>query len=80
MKILIYIIPFLLFGCATKQPIIYQKNINPPPEIMLDCEEFVLPNEGNLGEFLRITIENKKVYELCKNQNKAKKEFIIKQY
>ncbi len=76
MKILIYIITFFIAGCATKTPIVYQKTITPPFEIMLDCEDYLIPKDGSFEEILNKFVENKKIFELCKNQNKAKKDFI----
>jgi hypothetical protein len=76
MKILIAIIIFFIAGCASKSPIIYQKSVSPAPEIMLDCEDYLIPKDGSFEEILNKFVENKKIFELCKNQNKAKKDFI----
>lgn len=80
MKILIAIMFFFLVGCASKPIINTQKTLIAPPEIMQECEEFLIPKDGSFEEMLRNIVENKKQYELCKNQNKAKKKFIIKSY
>lgn len=76
MKILIAIITFFLVGCSTTQKIIPVKTLQAPPEIMLDCEEFLIPKNGSFEEMLINIVENKKLFELCKSQNKAKKDFI----
>lgn len=77
MKILIYIIPLFLIGCATQTPIINPIKVEAPSEIMKDCEEFIKPKNNSFSDFAQALIDNKKVYELCKNQNKAKKDFIL---
>lgn len=66
----------ILSGCASTQPII-QSSVQAPIEIMKDCEDFKIPDNGSFGAFVTATVENKKIYELCKSQNKAKKDFIL---
>lgn len=74
----IILLSLLLAGCSTTT--VVKPKINAPADIMKDCEDFVIPKNGSLSEFANVLIENKKVYELCKVQNKAKKDFIIKHY
>lgn len=78
MKYLIILIAAMLTACTTIQPQVITKTIKPNPEIMKDCDNFIIPQKGTLGEFMIITIENKKLFELCKNQNNSKKKFIEK--
>lgn len=72
----ILLLTMLLTGCATTKPVI-PLNIQAPSEIMKDCEELEKPKDFTFGAFVVANLEYKKLYEQCKNQNKAKKDFII---
>ena len=71
------IILVLLTGCAsTQSQIIDKPKVIPSSDIMKLCEEFKEPTEGTLKSFALTIYENKKIYLICKEQNKAKADFI----
>lgn len=72
----ILILAIFLSGCATKQQNI-QLNIEASAETMRDCEDLQLPKDFSFGSFVVSNLEYKKMYEQCKNFNKAKKQFIL---
>jgi hypothetical protein len=76
MNFLIATLVFLLAGCSTFTPKVDIKTIKVPHEIMQDCDDFLIPKDGSFEEFMAKTVDNKKIFELCKTQNKAKKDFI----
>ncbi len=79
MKKLLLILFLLLSGCATTQPItpvVIPKKIIAPINIMQDCQVFKKPQVGTFEDFMTTLLEDKKIYDLCKLQNKSKKDFI----
>jgi hypothetical protein len=78
MKILIMCLSIVgLIGCASAPVAIQEVKVQPSPNIMKDCLEFVEPTDGSLAAFANALFKNKSVYLLCDGQNKAKKDFII---
>lgn len=76
-KMILIILACFISGCATTQPqIVDIPKIQPSAEIMKDCEDFILPSGPSLSDFGNSLKQNKKIYELCKSQNEAKKKFI----
>lgn len=75
----IILISFLLFGCASKQPILQPNIVIAPAEIMEDCKEYIKPSIGTVEDLINTILENKKIYVECENQNKEKKNFINRQ-
>jgi len=79
MKILIISILIMLTGCASTQSQVISDvpKVHASNEIMKDCEEFIYPVDGSLQAFAKALYENKKVYIICFDQNKQKKQFIL---
>lgn len=77
MKALLILICVFLTACATKEKTTTILKVQAPFEIMLDCEDFKIVDNPSFASFITTSVENKKIYELCKSQNKAKKDFII---
>jgi len=75
MKRLILLNIILLSGCATVQPVTVPK-LQAPIEDMKDCGEYIIP-QNSFGSFILASTKNKELFELCKSQNKAKKQFIL---
>ena len=74
------LLTLILAGCATTQaPLVTVPPVIAPDEIMLSCAEYVKPAEGTMAEFMRVVLENKKLYQMCSELNNQKKLFILEQ-
>jgi hypothetical protein len=71
------LLTLLLSSCANMPKVVNTATLIAPNEIMEDCQEYIKPKVGTPAEFINVIIENKKIYALCVNQNKAKKDFIL---
>lgn len=66
----------ILSGCSTVPQQIDIPKVQAPANIMKDCDPYIIPKDGQLSTLMTVILDNKKIYEICNNQNRAKKEFI----
>ncbi len=76
MKYIIILTTIFLSGCTTIQKNVDVPPINIPAEIMASCEQYIIPNGPYFSDFIKNSLDNKKIYEDCVKLNEAKRKFI----